>query len=106
HINHIKEKAGIKHVGIGADYDGVLILPEGLGDVSTYPALLEALMENGWSEDDIVSLIGGNILRVLQKNEEKAAELQAKMSEQDDLIPRIDLEKYNLTKCRTLDMYT
>ncbi|MDR3201900.1 MAG: dipeptidase [Bifidobacteriaceae bacterium] len=65
HIEHIREVAGIDHVGLGGDYDGAPYQPEGLGDVSGYPRLLEALALRGWSVRDLTALTGRNMLRVL-----------------------------------------
>lgn len=66
HIEHIRKVAGIDHVGLGSDFDGVgETLPQGLGDVSTYPALLAELMRRGWSDADIAKLAGDNVLRVM-----------------------------------------
>jgi len=68
HIEHIATVAGVDHVGIGSDFDGVgKALPEGLGDVSTYPALLAELMRRGWSDENIAKLAGANVLRVLDQ---------------------------------------
>ena len=67
HIDHIIKVAGIDHVGLGADYDGVQFLPEGLEDVSCYPRLTEELLRRGHSEDDLRKILGGNVLRVLRK---------------------------------------
>ena len=59
--------AGVDHVGIGSDFDGVgATLPQGMTDVSTYPALLAELMRRGWSDVDVAKLAGGNILRVME----------------------------------------
>ena len=69
HIDHVRAVAGVEHVGIGADYDGTDSLPEGLEDVSSYPALIAELLNRGWSRDDCVGLIGGNVLRVLREAE-------------------------------------
>jgi membrane dipeptidase len=70
HIEHIVKIAGVDHVGIGSDFDGVgKHLPTGLGDVSTYPELLAELMRRGWSDGDIAKLAGGNVLRVLEEAE-------------------------------------
>ncbi|KAG5887853.1 hypothetical protein JTB14_005619 [Gonioctena quinquepunctata] len=70
HINHIRLVAGIDHVGIGAGYDGINMTPSGLEDVSRYPHLLaELLADPAWSEKDITSLAGLNLLRVFEKVE-------------------------------------
>jgi membrane dipeptidase len=73
HIEHAREVAGIDHVGIGGDYDGVGELPVGLEDVSTYPALIAALLDRGWTEEDCAKLAGENVLRVLADAEAYAA---------------------------------
>ena len=65
HIEHIARVAGIDHVGLGSDFDGVPFLPDGLGDVSGFPAITAGLLERGWSEADIRKLLGENTLRVL-----------------------------------------
>lgn len=65
HIDHIAKVAGVDHVGIGSDYDGVGSLPQGLGGVETYPALLAELMRRGWSDRDLAKLAGENVLRVM-----------------------------------------
>ncbi|WP_311197812.1 membrane dipeptidase [Ornithinimicrobium sp. INDO-MA30-4] len=61
HVEHLREAAGVDHIGLGGDYDGTPTLPTGLEDVSTYPALLGALSERGWSEQDLIKLAGGNV---------------------------------------------
>ncbi|MFB9927233.1 dipeptidase [Amycolatopsis halotolerans] len=71
HIEHAREVAGIDHIGLGGDYDGVGELPVGLEDVSTYPALIAALMERGWSDEDCAKLAGRNTLRVLREVDAK-----------------------------------
>lgn len=77
HVEHVREVAGIDHVGLGGDYDGVETLPSGLEDVSTYPALLAALAERGWSSDDLARLTCRNTLRVMREVESVALDLQA-----------------------------
>jgi membrane dipeptidase len=73
HIDHVVKLIGIDHVGIGSDYDGVGdSLPEGLKDVSTYPNLVQGLLDRGYSEQDIAKILGGNLLRVWRKVEELA----------------------------------
>ena len=76
HCEHIREVAGVDHVGVGGDYDGVEVLPQGMGDVTAYPALLEALAERGWSDDDLARLTSGNVLRVMREAEAGARALQ------------------------------
>ncbi|WP_068262208.1 dipeptidase [Janibacter limosus] len=66
HFEHLREVVGIEHVGIGADYDGVDETPVGLEDVASYPRLLAALGERGWSRADLEALAHGNVLRVLE----------------------------------------
>jgi membrane dipeptidase len=72
HVDHVREVAGVEHVGIGGDFDGVDELPEGLGDVSAYPALFAELRRRGWRDDDLRALAGGNVLRVLRDAEQVA----------------------------------
>lgn len=73
HIDHIAKVAGVDHVGLGGDFDGVNgMLPEGLGDVATYPALLAELLRRGWSDADVAKLAGGNMLRVMEQAERVA----------------------------------
>lgn len=73
HLQHVRDVAGIDHVGIGGDFDGVDALPVGLEGVDDYPRLLAALMANGWTEADIRKLAGENVLRVMRAVEAVAA---------------------------------
>lgn len=66
HVEHVRNVAGIGHVGLGGDYDGSSRFPAGLPDVSAYPALFAELLNRGWSEPDCAALAGGNVLRVLR----------------------------------------
>ena len=77
HIEHVRDVAGVDHVGIGGDYDGTEDLPLGLEDVSGYPRLFAALAARGWSDQDLIKLAGGNVLRVLRDAEAGARDLQA-----------------------------
>ena len=80
HIDHIAKVAGIDHVGIGSDYDGVdSSLPEGLESVATYPALLAEMLRRGWSDADVAKLAGGNVLRVMEQAEKIAATMKAEL---------------------------
>ncbi|MCW2507671.1 MAG: Membrane dipeptidase, partial [Modestobacter sp.] len=67
HIDHVRTVAGVDHVGIGGDFDGTDELPDGLADVTCYPALIAELLARGWDEDECVKLIGGNVLRALRE---------------------------------------
>lgn len=75
HMDHVVKVAGIDHVGIGSDFDGVESLPDGLDSVATYPALLAELMRRGWTDDMIAKLAGGNVLRVMEGAERVAASM-------------------------------
>jgi membrane dipeptidase len=77
HIEHVRDVAGVDHVGIGGDYDGTKDLPLGLEDVSGYPRLFVALADRGWSYQDLTRLAGGNVLRVMRAAEAGARDLQA-----------------------------
>ncbi|HEY9290100.1 MAG TPA: dipeptidase [Microlunatus sp.] len=77
HAEHVREVAGIDHIGVGGDFDGVGSLPEGLQDVSTYPVLFAALSDRGWSDQDLAKLAHGNICRTFAAVEERAAEIRA-----------------------------
>lgn len=76
HIDHIIKTAGIDHVGLGSDYDGINLLPEQLEDVSTYPVITQALLDRGYSPDDVKKVLGLNVLRALKRAEEVAAEMR------------------------------
>jgi membrane dipeptidase len=65
HVEHVREVAGVDHVGLGGDYDGVDRLPEGLADVTGYPRLLSALADRGWSGEDLARLTCRNVLRAM-----------------------------------------
>jgi len=80
HIEHIRRVAGIDHVGIGGDFDGISTTVVGLEDVSTYPALLAELARRGWTEAELKKLTGENVLRVWRRTEQVAARLQRERS--------------------------
>jgi membrane dipeptidase len=75
HLEHAREVAGVDHIGLGGDYDGVPAQPEGLEDVSCYPRLFAELLERGWSEADCTKLAGANTLRVLREAEQVSRKL-------------------------------
>ena len=72
HVDHVREVAGLEHVGIGGDYDGSVVFPVGLEDVSGYPRLFDELRSRGWSRDDLVALGSGNVLRAMRDMESVA----------------------------------
>jgi len=101
HINYIKSVAGVDHVGLGGDYDGVQKVPIGLENVSKYPDLLTALADDGWTDEELEKLAGKNLLRVLKKTEEVAASLKS-TKPHEDLITGAALN--GMTQCRTENM--
>lgn len=72
HIDHIRQVAGIDHIGLGSDFDGFTGPPEGLEDVSKYPDLLGELLRRGYSRDDVKKIAGKNLLRVMREVEKAA----------------------------------
>lgn len=66
HIDHVVNKIGVDHVGIGSDFDGITEVPSGLEDVSKFPGLVRELFARGYSEKDVAKILGGNLLRVLR----------------------------------------
>ncbi|XP_069187531.1 dipeptidase 1 [Procambarus clarkii] len=97
HINHVRKIAGVQHVGIGADFDGVNKLPEGLEDVSRYPHLFaELLADSSWTLDDLRLLAGYNLLRVMRDVEKvRVAMRQQKVAPYEEEVPPAQLEGYN-----------
>ena len=81
HIEHIVRVAGIDHVGIGSDYDGVDTLPSQLDDVASYPLITQALLDRGYNEEQIQKVMGGNLLRAMRGVEAAAAKLNRKNAE-------------------------
>jgi len=77
-IEYVRKVAGVDHVGIGGDFDGITEVVQGLEDVSTYPALFAELARRGWSDTDLRKLAGENFLRVFAQAESVARRLQKK----------------------------
>jgi membrane dipeptidase len=77
HIDHIRKTAGIDHIGLGGDFDGITSVPEGLEDVSKYPALTAELLRRGYKDEEIKKILGLNILRVMREVEKVAKKLQS-----------------------------
>jgi membrane dipeptidase len=76
HIEHIRQVAGVDHVGLGSDFDGISEGPRGLEAVDKYPALLAELMRRGWSDTDVAKVAGENVLRVMAEAERVSAKLR------------------------------
>lgn len=77
HIDYIRDRIGTEHVAIGGDFDGISSTPEGLEDASTYPALFAELIRRGYSEEELIAIAGGNLLRVLRAAEDVAERLDS-----------------------------
>ena len=90
HIDHIRKVAGIDHIGLGGDFDGISSVVEGLEDVSTYPALTAELLKRGYKDDDIKKILGLNVLRVMKQVEKVAAGLQKNRQPSTATIESLD----------------
>jgi membrane dipeptidase len=79
HIDHAVQTIGADHVGIGSDFDGISdMVPNGLEDVSKYPALVQGLIDRGYSDTDIRKIMGENLLRVMRANEAVSRQMAGK----------------------------
>ncbi len=92
HIDHIRQTIGIDYIGIGGDYDGISTVIVGLEDVSTYPDLTAELIRRGYSDEDIMKILGGNVLRVMREAEAAAARLQQERNPSGARIEVLDAE--------------
>jgi membrane dipeptidase len=90
HIEHVRKVAGIDHVGLGSDFDGITSTPADLTGVDTYPVLLAELLRRGWSDEDVKKLAGLNLLRAFRQAEQAAARLQKERPASDALIEELD----------------
>jgi membrane dipeptidase len=90
HLDHMREVAGVDHLGIGGDYDGTAFTPDGLGDVSGYPNLIAELLDRGWSNADLAKLTWQNSVRVLAAAEDVARDLQASRPPSNATIESLD----------------
>ena len=90
HIDHIRDVAGIDHVGLGSDFDGMPPGPVGLEDVSKYPDLFVELLRRGYGDADVRKIAGENVLRVMRQAEQAAARLQRERPPSDALIEQLD----------------
>jgi membrane dipeptidase len=92
HVDHIRAMAGIDHIGLGADFDGITEVVRGLEDVSTYPALTAELLQRGYKDDDIKKILGLNVLRVMRQAEKVAATLQKTRQPSTATIEQLDVK--------------
>ena len=92
HIEHIRQVAGVDHVGLGSDFDGIPDAPRGLEAVDRYPALLVELMRRGWTDGEVAKVAGENVLRVLAAAERVAAKLRGSRPPAETVID-IDLKR-------------
>ncbi|HXH08039.1 MAG TPA: dipeptidase [Vicinamibacterales bacterium] len=90
HIDHIRKVAGIDHIGIGSDFDGIDSTPVGLEDVSTFPALTAELLRRGYRDEDVKKILGLNVLRVMRAVEQVAARLQRARPPSTATIEQLD----------------
>ena len=90
HIEHVRDVAGVDHVGIGSDFDGIDTVPQGLEDVSKFPELFAELIRRGWTDGDLKKLAGQNLLRVLRGAEATAARLQKTRQPSTRTIEELD----------------
>ena len=96
HIDHVRQVAGVDHVGIGSDFDGIDHVPAGLEDVSKFPDLFAELIRRGWSDADLRKLAGQNLLRVLRQAESTAARLQREREPSTRTIEQLDAARPTL----------
>ena len=87
HIDHIRDVAGVDHIGIGSDFDGISSVPVGLEDVSKFVDLTRELLSGGYGEADIEKILGRNLLRVMRAAEATAERLQSERGPSEALLP-------------------
>jgi membrane dipeptidase len=90
HIDHIRKVAGIDHIGLGGDFDGITDVVQGLEDVSKYPDLTAELLKRGYKDDDVKKILGLNVLRVMRQAEKVAAGLQKTRQPSTATIEQLD----------------
>jgi membrane dipeptidase len=93
HIDHVRDVAGIDHIGIGSDFDGAPTMPEGLEDVSRFPALFEELASRGYRHEDLMQIVGRNLLRVMREAERTEARLRGERPPSKVTIEELEDDK-------------
>ncbi|MEU6984847.1 dipeptidase [Streptomyces sp. NPDC046324] len=92
HLDHMREVAGVDHIGIGGDYDGTAFTPAGLDDVAGYPNLIAELLHRGWSRADLAKLTWSNTVRVLRDAEAVSRDLRARRGPSNATIDSLDAQ--------------
>jgi len=90
HLDHMREVAGVDHIGIGGDYDGTAFTPDGLDDVSGYPNLIAELLDRGWSSTDLAKLTWQNAVRVLGAAEDVARDERSRRGPSNATLEQLD----------------
>ena len=90
HIDHVKKVAGIDHIGLGGDFDGITSVPLGLEDTSKYPVLIAELLKRGYSDADVKKILSGNILRVMREAEKVSKRLQSERGPNHATLEQLD----------------
>ncbi|MFI9030902.1 dipeptidase [Streptomyces sp. NPDC053560] len=90
HLDHMREVAGVDHIGVGGDYDGTAFTPDGLTDVAGYPNLIAELLDRKWSEADLAKLTWQNAVRTLRDAEDVARGLQERRGPSNATIEQLD----------------
>ncbi|MFI0896047.1 dipeptidase [Streptomyces sp. NPDC020983] len=90
HLDHMREVAGVDHIGLGGDYDGTAFTPQDMADVTGYPQLVAELLRRGWSDADLAKLTWGNAVRVLRDAEAAAAAIQRRRGPSAATLAQLD----------------
>jgi membrane dipeptidase len=90
HIDHIRKVAGIDHIGLGGDFDGITAVVQGLEDVSKYPTLIAELLKRGYTDQDIKKIAGQNVLRIMRQAEKVSVDLKKKRGPSSATIESLD----------------
>ncbi len=90
HIDHVRKVAGIDHIGLGSDFDGITSVPIGLEDTSKYPALIAELLKRGYTDQDVKKILSGNVLRIMREAEKVSKRLQAERGPSHATIEQLD----------------
>jgi membrane dipeptidase len=93
HIDHVRQVAGIDHIGLGSDFDGITSVPVGLEDVSKFPDLTRELLARGYGDEDVRKILGRNLLRVMRAVEATSARLRKERGPSEALIEELDARK-------------